>query len=160
MGKPLLLKSMGMSGIVWLLWLELVKLLGLVVPIKATNLCRTSGLDWGLLRGLDSPLCSIKAHLLVLVLLVVILEDLWDKIFELEEVLRSIKEESKPFDKRKEEINNEIENNKKKIEMLLEKKNIFESDKKAIEEREAIAESAEEKRAIEKERWKIEDQIS
>ena len=42
--------------------------------------------------------------------------------------------------------------------MLLEKKNIFESDKKAIEEREAIAESVEEKRAIEKERWKIEEQ--
>jgi hypothetical protein len=78
--------------------------------------------------------------------------------FELEEVLKGINEEKAPFEKRKMEIEDEIENIKKKLDLILEKKNKTDEIKKDLENREGLAQTPEEKRAIEKERWRVEDE--
>jgi hypothetical protein len=78
--------------------------------------------------------------------------------FELEETLKGVNEEKAPFEKRKNEIEDEVENIKKKLELILEKKNKIDEIKKDLESKEAITQAPEEKRAIEKERWKVEDE--
>jgi hypothetical protein len=78
--------------------------------------------------------------------------------FELEESLKGINEEKAPFDKRKNEIEEEVENIKKKLELILEKKNKIDEIKKDLEAKEALAKTPEDKRAVEKERWRVEDE--
>jgi len=78
--------------------------------------------------------------------------------FELEESLKGINEEKAPFEKRKKEIEEEIENIKKKLDLILEKKNKTDEIKKDLEAKEGLAQTSEEKRAIEKERWRVEDE--
>lgn len=81
-----------------------------------------------------------------------------EQTFELEEALKGVNEEKAPFEKRKQEIEDEIDNIKKKLELIIEKKNKVDEIKKDLEGKEAIAQSPEEKRAIEKERWRVEDE--
>lgn len=76
----------------------------------------------------------------------------------LEEALKDVNKEKAPFEERKKEIEDEIANIKKKLELVLEKKTRIDEIKKDLEEKEAIANTPEEKRAIEKERWKVEDE--
>jgi hypothetical protein len=78
--------------------------------------------------------------------------------FEIEETLKGINEEKAPFEKRKREIEDEVENIKKKLTLILEKKSKIDDIKKDLEGKEALAQSPEEKRAIEKERWRVEDE--
>ncbi|MFA5086249.1 MAG: hypothetical protein WC468_01450 [Candidatus Paceibacterota bacterium] len=79
-----------------------------------------------------------------------------EKTFELEEQLRKVNEDKAPFEKRKAEIGEEINNIKKKLDLILERKARVDEMKKDLESREATA-TPEEKRSIEKERWKVED---
>jgi len=81
-----------------------------------------------------------------------------ESTFELEEILKGITEEKAPFEARKKEIEDEVDNIKKKLELILEKKNKADEIKKDLESKEAIAQTPEEKRAIEKERWRVEDE--
>ena len=76
----------------------------------------------------------------------------------LEESLKDVNREKAPFEERKKEIQDEIENIKKRLELVLEKKNRVDEIKKDLEAKEAIAKTPEEKRVIEKERWKVEDE--
>jgi hypothetical protein len=85
------------------------------------------------------------------------LERIAEQSLELEEKMRKIKDENAPFEKRKKEIEEEISNIKKKLDLVLERKIKIDEIKKTIEEKEALAKTPEEKRAIEKERWRTED---
>ena len=67
-------------------------------------------------------------------------------------------EEKAPFEKRKQEIEDVIDNIQKKLELILEKKLKTDEIKKELEEKETLAQTPEEKRAIEKERWRVEDE--
>ncbi len=86
------------------------------------------------------------------------LSEIAEQTFELEEALKGINEEKAPFEKRKKEIEDVIDNIKKKLDLIIERKNKIEEIKKGLEEKEVIAQSPEEKRAIEKERWRVEDE--
>ena len=81
-----------------------------------------------------------------------------EQTFDLEETLKGINEEKAPFEKRKQEIEEVIENIKKKLELVLEKKLRTDEIKKELEEKESLAQTSDEKRAIEKERWRVEDE--
>jgi hypothetical protein len=81
-----------------------------------------------------------------------------EQTFELEEALKGINEEKAPFEKRKQEIEDVIDNIQKKLELILEKKLKTDEIKKELEEKETLAKAPEEKRAIEKERWRVEDE--
>ncbi|MCK9445816.1 hypothetical protein M0Q50_02860 [bacterium] len=81
-----------------------------------------------------------------------------EQTFEFEEALKGINEEKAPFDKRKKEIEDVIDNIQKKLELILEKKLKTDEIKKELEDKEALAQTPEEKRAIEKERWRVEDE--
>ncbi|MFZ3057549.1 MAG: hypothetical protein WA092_00735 [Minisyncoccales bacterium] len=81
-----------------------------------------------------------------------------EQTLELEEALKDVNEEKAPFEQRKKEIEEEIENIKKKLELVLEKKLRTDEIKKDLEQKEALAQTPEEKRAVEKERWRVEDE--
>lgn len=81
-----------------------------------------------------------------------------ESTFDFEEILKGVNEEKTPFEKRKKEIEDEVDNIKKKLELILEKKNKADEIKKELESKESIAQTPEEKRAIEKERWRVEDE--
>ena len=81
-----------------------------------------------------------------------------EQTFDLEETLKGINEEKAPFEKRKQEIEEAIENIKKKLELVLEKKLRTDEIKKELEDKESLAQTSDEKRAIEKERWRVEDE--
>jgi len=85
------------------------------------------------------------------------LQKIAETTFELEEKLKKIGEDKAPFEKRKKEIQEEIDNIKKKLDLILERKNRVDEIKKDLEAKEAIAQTPEEKRSVEKERWKVED---
>ena len=78
--------------------------------------------------------------------------------FELEEKLRKVTEEKAPFEKRRLEIEEEINNIRGKLDLILERKAKVDEIKKDLEDKESIAQAPEEKRATEKERWKVEDE--
>jgi hypothetical protein len=86
------------------------------------------------------------------------LEKIAESTFDLEEKLKKINEEKAPFEKRRSEIDEEINNIKKKLDLILEKKAKIDESKKDIESKESIAQTVEEKRVTEKERWAIEDE--
>jgi DNA repair exonuclease SbcCD ATPase subunit len=86
------------------------------------------------------------------------LDRIAEQTLELEEALKDVNEEKAPFDQRKKEIEEEIENIKKKLELILEKKLRADEIKKDLEQKEALAQTPEEKRAVEKERWRVEDE--
>jgi len=85
------------------------------------------------------------------------LEKIAETAFELEEKLKKVTEEKAPFEKRRMEIDEEINNIKKKLDLILERKAKVDEIKKDLEAKESIAQTPEEKRATEKERWKVED---
>ena len=85
------------------------------------------------------------------------LEKIAEKTFELEEKLKKTKEDNAPFEKRRKEIEEEIDNIKKKLDLILERKSKVDEIKKDLEAKEAVAQTPEEKRGVEKERWKVED---
>lgn len=85
------------------------------------------------------------------------LEKIAEATFELEEKLKKVAEEKAPFEKRTMEIDEEINNIKKKLDLILERKAKVDEIKKDLEAKESIAQTPEEKRATEKERWKVED---
>jgi len=85
------------------------------------------------------------------------LEKIAETTFELEEKLKKVTEEKAPFEKRRMEIDEEINNIKKKLDLILERKAKVDEIKKDLEAKESIAQSPEEKRGTEKERWKVED---
>jgi hypothetical protein len=86
------------------------------------------------------------------------LEKIAESTFELEEKLKKVNEEKAPFEKRRLEVDEEINNIKKKLDLILEKKAKIDESKKDIETKESVAQTPEEKRATEKERWAIEDE--
>ena len=81
-----------------------------------------------------------------------------EKTFDIEDKLKIIAEEKAPFEKTKAEINEQIDNLKKKLDMILEKKKGLDLVKKEIEEKELASTSPDDKRGFEKERWKIEEE--
>lgn len=85
------------------------------------------------------------------------LEKIAETTFDLEEKLKKVKEENAPFEKGRKEIEEEIDNIKKKLDLILERKNKVDEIKKDLEAKESLAQTPEEKRGVEKERWKVED---
>jgi len=85
------------------------------------------------------------------------LEKIAEANFELEEKMKKVSEEKAPFEKRRMEIEEEINNIKKKLDLILERKLRVDELKKDLEAKESIAQAPEEKRAAEKERWRVED---
>ncbi|MDD5569441.1 MAG: hypothetical protein PHG23_03445, partial [Candidatus Pacebacteria bacterium] len=86
------------------------------------------------------------------------LRKITDLIFEIEQNINQITEEKFPFEERKKDIDKEIEKNRKRLDLILERRKRLDELKHKIEEKESAAATPEEKRDAEKERWKVEDE--
>ena len=81
-----------------------------------------------------------------------------DATFDTEEAISKLLEEKAPFEQRMNELKLEIERAQKKLDLIIERKERIEEVKKTIEGQENTSQSVDEKRAFEKERWRVEDQ--